>query len=114
MEPRTDLPDGHRFQTCQSRTCLKTSKEAGQMRTCSGCKRASYCSRACQRADFKRHKPICASNIASDIQTKSLDEKMQNLAESLRSATASGSLRSIFTPWAQVQFRKISHAWRFG
>lgn len=40
--------------------CRACGKEEGCM-TCSRCKRARYCSKACQRADWKDHKKDCES-----------------------------------------------------
>ena len=32
---------------------------SGGMKTCSGCKKTQYCSRVCQKADWKSHKHRC-------------------------------------------------------
>ena len=42
---------GHQCRTCGEEGCM----------ACSRCKRARYCSRACQRADWKGHKKDCGS-----------------------------------------------------
>ena len=39
-------------------TC-KNCRKIGKMQRCSVCKVAPYCSPACQRADWKAHKPLC-------------------------------------------------------
>lgn len=37
------------------------SKNGGDLKHCAKCAKARYCGRACQRADWKRHKPECTS-----------------------------------------------------
>eukprot|EP01135_Chromosphaera_perkinsii_P000934 Nk52_evm32s153 gene=Nk52_evmTU32s153 len=39
--------------------CFKPSVECDTIKACSMCKHVQYCSRGCQRADWKLHKPIC-------------------------------------------------------
>ena len=39
--------------------CTKCKKQPDNLKLCSGCKTASYCSRECQRTDWKAHKVIC-------------------------------------------------------
>ena len=43
------------------RTCGKCHRrgEIAELRRCSGCKRISYCSEACQKEHWKEHKPRC-------------------------------------------------------
>ena len=33
--------------------------DSGNVKTCSGCKKTQYCSRVCQKADWKSHKHRC-------------------------------------------------------
>ncbi|CAM9816964.1 unnamed protein product [Sphacelaria rigidula] len=40
-------------------SCLKCRKKAANLR-CSRCRKAKYCCKECQRADWKSHKPACA------------------------------------------------------
>ncbi|KAF5831976.1 hypothetical protein DUNSADRAFT_12341, partial [Dunaliella salina] len=42
-------------------SCKRTAKEANQQKllTCGGCHAVKYCSRDCQRVDFKSHKLVC-------------------------------------------------------
>ncbi|KAI1149109.1 hypothetical protein F4825DRAFT_469448 [Nemania diffusa] len=43
---------------CQS--CGKDKQEDGSgLLNCTGCRKVKYCSRECQRADWKKHKPVC-------------------------------------------------------
>jgi hypothetical protein len=58
--------------TMAAKTCVcgKTKKDDGsKLNLCSNCKVQSYCGPACQKADWKRHKPecraICAENEAN-------------------------------------------------
>jgi hypothetical protein len=39
--------------------CGKSKIDEGDMRVCSGCHEAKYCSRPCQRAHLKQHKKVC-------------------------------------------------------
>lgn len=39
--------------------CLACGKKANNMKRCSGCKVSNYCSKKCQKKDWKNHKPIC-------------------------------------------------------
>ena len=39
--------------------CNKMDSEAASHKKCVGCKRVAYCDRACQKADWKRHKVHC-------------------------------------------------------
>ena len=39
--------------------CGKMQGHVGQLRRCGGCKVALYCSRECQRNDWKKHKKTC-------------------------------------------------------
>jgi splicing suppressor protein 51 len=41
--------------------CEKTEAETGPLKQCSKCKSARYCTRDCQKADWKQHKKNCAS-----------------------------------------------------
>jgi splicing suppressor protein 51 len=46
--------------------CAKTSTESGiDLKRCAKCRTTPYCSRECQKADWKAHKKICASNAAN-------------------------------------------------
>ncbi|KAF8516475.1 hypothetical protein JB92DRAFT_3114109 [Gautieria morchelliformis] len=45
--------------TCQSPSCHRMGAD---MRTCSGCRQAHYCSAQCQKNDWKSHKILCKNN----------------------------------------------------
>ena len=40
-------------------SCGRTRADAGSLMRCGGCKKIEYCSAACQKADWKKHKPAC-------------------------------------------------------
>ena len=39
--------------------CMKCCKPDQHLVKCSACRRVKYCGKACQKADWKRHKPVC-------------------------------------------------------
>ena len=41
--------------------CAKCGNERAKLLVCSRCKSAAYCSRECQTADWKQHKPACVA-----------------------------------------------------
>ena len=43
------------------RNCGKESQHINRVLKCGGCKLAVYCSKECQKADWKKHKPFCKS-----------------------------------------------------
>lgn len=45
--------------------CGKEPEEGEQLLVCSACHGDVYCSAACQRADWKRHKAICKAARAA-------------------------------------------------
>ena len=44
---------------CYNRACTGRRLERSKAKYCSRCRNVSYCSRACQVADWSRHKPTC-------------------------------------------------------
>ena len=56
--------------TAQCANCLKTKSDLGiNLKNCAKCQTTNYCSRECQKADWKQHKKVCASNAASASST---------------------------------------------
>ncbi|KAI9855040.1 MAG: hypothetical protein M1813_000584 [Trichoglossum hirsutum] len=47
--------------------CAKTESELSgiNLKRCAKCQTTMYCSRGCQKTDWKKHKRVCASNAAS-------------------------------------------------
>ncbi|VDC08040.1 unnamed protein product [Peniophora sp. CBMAI 1063] len=43
-------------------SCGSQDSEDASLKVCTGCKRMWYCSGACQKSDWKRHKPFCKSH----------------------------------------------------
>ncbi|KAF5310584.1 hypothetical protein D9619_007744 [Psilocybe cf. subviscida] len=93
-------PWSRRLKQCQS--CLKSETDERPMLSCSGCKKGYYCSRQCQKADWRTHKPVCEF-------TK---RNRQEMEEDIRHAvvTASGidrmTVDAISRKWVQ-QFRSV-------
>merc|ERR1740117_878734 len=44
---------------CQTTEAELKEQGLGKLKQCQRCKQSSYCSRACQVEDWKRHKPYC-------------------------------------------------------
>ncbi|EIW55383.1 uncharacterized protein TRAVEDRAFT_130973 [Trametes versicolor FP-101664 SS1] len=44
-----------------ARQCKRCDKTGSDVKQCNRCKAVMYCSKACQRADWKSHKPACAT-----------------------------------------------------
>ncbi|KAF2119637.1 hypothetical protein BDV96DRAFT_486694 [Lophiotrema nucula] len=45
-------------------TCSKAGSEAPNLKICAKCKSTLYCSRECQKADWKSHKKVCSQQAA--------------------------------------------------
>ncbi|KAF8160072.1 hypothetical protein B0H34DRAFT_706048 [Crassisporium funariophilum] len=56
-----DAQAGRATIICGNNGCQRTSLDA-KLLACGGCKTRSYCGRACQKADWQRHKPLCAAS----------------------------------------------------
>jgi hypothetical protein len=66
--------------TASCQLCEKGETEGLQISFCSSCHSVSYCSRACQKADWKAHKVICKELNVGDAKQISTSEH-QSLAE---------------------------------
>lgn len=61
-----DIMDGEISDARKCRACAKVedpSQGAGKLLVCQRCRTAYYCSKECQRADWKEHKAACAQHI---------------------------------------------------
>lgn len=57
------MADANTIPKCAA--CNKTDSESAvRLKHCAKCQTTSYCSRDCQKADWKNHKKVCASNAA--------------------------------------------------
>ena len=46
--------------------CFHCGKSGAKLRSCAQCRRAWYCGRDCQVADWKRHKQACRAAVAAE------------------------------------------------
>ncbi|KJA17619.1 hypothetical protein HYPSUDRAFT_57652 [Hypholoma sublateritium FD-334 SS-4] len=53
-------PVAQHLKQCQN--CFKSESDETHLQCCSYCKRAHYCSKECQKADWKAHKAQCSQN----------------------------------------------------
>jgi hypothetical protein len=59
---------------CNNPACVNLSGAteaqlvSGRSCVCAGCRIARYCGRACQRAAWKQHKPVCKALAAAQLQ----------------------------------------------
>jgi MYND finger len=66
-----DVPEGESppstFDCCSAEGCsARTSKDGQPLRTCAQCRTQPYCSKECQRRDWRaRHKAMCDDTAAS-------------------------------------------------
>jgi len=55
---------GQARHVCHRAACGKLEGDGTRFSLCSGCKAVRYCSRACQKADWKIHKARCQSSVS--------------------------------------------------
>jgi splicing suppressor protein 51 len=86
MPERDDFLSGITGRWCKKCECLET--DYIKMKQCSRCKSALYCSRECQKADWKGHKKICLKNVQAESATTAASENRHipapNTARTLR------------------------------
>ncbi|KAF8969132.1 hypothetical protein BDZ97DRAFT_1754749 [Flammula alnicola] len=65
-----DAQAGHVAIICSNDGCQRTSLDTALL-VCACCKTRSYCGRACQKAHWQRHKPLCSgSAIVPSVRTE--------------------------------------------
>lgn len=71
-------PSGSNTESTPTKKCDSCSKPESDpekpLKACSKCQSAHYCSRECQKADFKKHKKVCAEK--AQIYAMGADLKM--------------------------------------
>ncbi|KAF7293337.1 hypothetical protein MKEN_01463700 [Mycena kentingensis (nom. inval.)] len=63
--------------------CFECGKSAGALMRCTACSYAIYCSSACQKKNWKAHKPICVEAKAHNLKAKE-EEGGATFAESMQ------------------------------
>ena len=64
-EARRTVYERHKaspFAPCGNRRCEEKEKKIKGFNLCGGCKKISYCTKLCQKTDWKRHKAECRSS----------------------------------------------------
>ena len=61
------------------RMCHVCQKVARSMNCCGACKQVPFCSKACQKAGWKEHKPECQLIVSLLNQTQALDRTSQHV-----------------------------------
>lgn len=91
--------------TSSCATCQKTGSSSQPLKKCAKCHETTYCSRDCQKADWKRHKKDCARLASANAADNSAPTDSQAILDGL-----SGSvLRNI--PKREV-YRRLIDAYR--
>ncbi len=71
----------------------ETPTSRGQLLLCGKCKRARYCSRHCQSADWESHKPTCVAAASSASSAPPIDSP--SAAAATPSPSSSSALRAL-------------------
>ena len=78
------------------RTCIRCGKMTPKNKRCSGCMWARYCSRDCQKADWRTHRSVCCPDHALPRHQRSLPlryaENVIHVGECSSSSTAASNL----------------------
>ena len=69
------------YYACDARECWVTEAPDRVLAGCAKCKKAKYCSRTCQAADWKaRHKQLCGARSEHDATADSVAEMLNRLS----------------------------------
>ena len=103
------VPRGMGMVMCANGACKKTEKNwsSREFLVCAGCKMRYYCSRKCQKADWKDHKTLCKSvciredRIAVELE-KIMDMKATEMKKELKSRGVAMKNRKKKSEFAQA------------
>ena len=63
---KTAKAKGKKEKGGDTHVCFHCGKSGAKLRSCAQCRRAWYCGRDCQAADWKRHKQACRAAVAAE------------------------------------------------
>lgn len=90
--------------TCEG--CGKAEEDAEKaMKNCAKCQTTHYCSRECQKQDWKQHKKVCAANAAN--RTSAIAAHQPSTARSNPSSQAATSQSQNFDCFVKKPFTKL-------
>ncbi|KAI1138887.1 hypothetical protein F5Y05DRAFT_354277 [Hypoxylon sp. FL0543] len=97
---------------CSSPICKESSP--GDLLQCAGCKQARYCSKDCQKQDWRNHKTFCKHVSTNGVSSKSLDPVAYHLKVAAHDPKVKAIARDIgiTLPTSDSEFRGLNFSMR--
>ena len=90
-------------------TCKKTGSEAENLKRCAKCQTTYYCSRDCQKADWKVHKKVCSKNASSQPSSSKSDPSKVEHSDNYNSTPVKNLEKQIPNPFTRLDNNTYLH-----